>query len=337
MPEIRLNPITGDWVIIATERARRPEDFIRKEEKKTLPAYSPECPFCPGNEEKTPGETLRIRAGKDWQVRVVPNKFAALSSQGEPDYRAVGLRNSLSGVGIHEVIVETPQHHMTTALLPLDHVEQILRASLDRYRTIYQDSRVRQVILFKNHGEGAGTSLEHPHSQIIGTPVISSEIRFRSERAVRYLDETGECLFCRVLKDELEEGARLVAQNSSYVAFVPFAALSPFHLWIFPRRHRSSFGAIEESELGPLAEVLRLTLAKLYYGLKNPDYNYVVRSIPGVDPKREYFHWYLSIIPRVSKAAGFELGSGMFINTALPEQSARLLRETSIPVRGPGF
>ncbi|MBI3014445.1 MAG: galactose-1-phosphate uridylyltransferase [Candidatus Tectomicrobia bacterium] len=337
MPEIRLNPITGDWVIIATERARRPEEFVKKEEKKTLPAYSPECPFCPGNEEKTPGETFRIHDGTSWQVRVVPNKFAALSRDGEPDHKAVGLRKSLNGVGVHEVIVETPQHHMTTALLPPDQVRRILQASLDRYRTIYQDPRVQQVILFKNHGEGAGTSLEHPHSQIVGTPVISSEIRLRFDRALRYMDEMGECLFCRVLTDELEEETRIVAQNSGYVAFVPYAALSPFHLWIFPRRHRSFFGGLEDLELEPLAELLRLTLAKLYYGLNNPDYNYVVRSVPAVDPKREYFHWYMSIVPRLSKAAGFELGSGMFINTALPEQSARLLRETQIPAQESGF
>lgn len=331
MPEIRLNPVTGDWVIIATERAKRPEEFARKEERKVLPETSPECPFCRGNEAKTPRETYRIGAADGWQVRVIPNKFAALSQEGELARSVRGLHSSLNGVGIHEVIVEAPQHNTTTALLPPEQVQRILKASLNRYRTIYRDPRVQQVILFKNHGEGAGTSLEHPHSQIVGTPVISAEIRFRCERAMRFMDETGECLFCRVLRDELGDGTRLVAENSDFVAFVPYAALSPFHLWILPRRHRSSFGMTEESELGPLAEMLHLVLAKLYHALNNPDFNYVVRSIPGLDPKREYFHWYLTIIPRITKTAGFELGSGMYINTGLPEQSAKLLRETRVP------
>lgn len=331
MPEIRLNPLTGEWVLIATERARRPEGFVERAEQKVSPSWSPECPFCPGNEEKTPEETYRLGDHTGWQVRVVPNKFPALSSQGELHRRIDGLRSTLSGVGIHEVIIETPQHDLTTALLPRTQVCRILQASLDRYRTIYQDPRVQQVILFKNHGRRAGTSLEHPHSQIVGTPVVSSQVRFRYERALRYMDETGECLVCRVLKEELDEGVRIVAENSGYVAFVPYAALSPFHLWIFPRHHRSSFGSIADAEIDPLAQIVHLILAKLYYGLNNPDYNYVVRSLLGVDSKREYFHWYLSVIPRVSEAGGFELGSGMFINTALPEESAKFLRETKIP------
>lgn len=331
MAEIRFNPITGDWVIIAVERARRPEAFVTVRPDRTLPPRSPACPFCPGNEAQAPGETYRIAGADGWQVRVVPNKFPALAPTGGLDHRVEGFRNRLAGVGFHEVIVETPRHDLTPALLPRDHVRLILQAGRDRYRAIYADPRVQQVILFKNHGERAGTSLEHPHAQIVGSPVVSAQIRFRSQRALEHMDETSECLYCQVLADEVDDGRRLVAANRGFVAFVPYAALSPFHLWIFPRQHRSSFATLDDTGLDLFAEILHLTLGKLYVALNNPDYNYVVRSVPGADPKREYFHWYLTIVPRVTQVAGFEMGSGMFVNTALPEDSARLLRDTPPP------
>lgn len=332
MPEIRQNIITRQWVIIATERARRPDQFSQHELKMKveLPGYVPTCPFCPGNEAMTPKETFRLPASGKWQVRVMPNKFAALSAEGELVRMNMGIKRTMSGVGIHEVIVESPDHSTTLALMGDAEVERVIRATLARYHTVLGDPRVEQVTLFKNHGPAAGTSLEHPHGQLIGTPVITSEVRERLETALRYYDEEGRCIFCVTLNEEMEEGTRVVLEGEHFVAFIPFAALSPFHLWIYPKRHTASFGNIEEAEVADLARVLRRVLRKLYDGLGNPDYNFTIRTAPKESDRVKYYHWYLSVVPRVTKVAGFELGSGMFINAALPEESAQFLRGLSV-------
>jgi len=327
MPEIRHNIITRQWVIIATERARRPDQFAREGALEVeLPARVPICPFCPGNEDKTPAEKFRDPASGAWRVRVVPNKFAALSSEGQLVRMNVGIKRTISGVGQHEVIIETPDHSQTLARMEEAEVERVLRAFLARYHAVLADERVEAVTLFKNHGAAAGTSIEHPHSQLIGTPVIPSEVLERLETALTFYDDSGDCLFCATLNEELDEGTRVVVEGEHFAAFMPFAALSPFHLWIFPKRHSASFGNIEPAELTDLARVLRALLGKLHKGLGNPDYNFTIRTAPKESDRVKYYHWYMSVIPRVTRMAGFELGSGMFINTALPEESARFLR-----------
>jgi UDPglucose--hexose-1-phosphate uridylyltransferase len=338
MPEIRQNIVTREWVIIATERARRPEDFAKKEPtKKVLPEFSPSCPFCPGNEDQTPPEVFRLEEKESWLIRVIPNKFAALSRQGICERKANGIKRSVSGVGIHDVIIKTPFHNLTTALLPETHVEKILQAYKRRYLEVDEDSRVEQVILFKNHGESAGTSLEHSHSQLVGTPLTPYQVRNRLEEAARYFDDTGECVFCRTLQDERQDQVRIIAENPHFLAFIPYAALSPFHTWIFPKNHQASFGELQDEEIPDLARVLKLVLAKLYYGLENPDFNYVIRSVPYKEKAVEYYHWYISIVPRLTKAAGFEFGSGMYINTTFPEESAAFLRSVQLPHLETGF
>lgn len=332
IPEIRYNLITRDWVIVSPGRAKRPDEVKREEgfEKNTI-AYKTDCPFCPGNEDKTPPEIFRIEgADRSWQVRVIPNKFSALAREGELHRKVEGVKRSVSGVGIHEVIIESPLHNVTLALLDNSVVAKVMQAYKYRYLEIYKDPRIQLVTIFKNHGEGAGTSLEHTHSQIIGTPVMPPNVRNRMEEAMRYYDDTGECVCCKVIETELADRERIVIEGAHFVSFVPYAALSSFHTWIFPKRHAPSFGEIRPDELEDLASLLRTTLAKLYYGLNNPDFNYVIRSIPEVGRGTEYFHWYISIVPRLGKMAGFELGSGMFINPSLPEDNARFLRE--IPV-----
>src|SRR3990172_6994330 len=327
MPEIRHNIITRQWVIIATERAPPAHLFASEEKMRVdLSARVPTCPLCPGNESKTPPETFREPKDGPWRVRVVPNKFGALSSDGQLVRMNVGIKRTIRGVGRHEVIVETPEHNQTLARMGEDEVERVLRASLARYHAVLADERVEQVTLFKNHGPAAGTSLEHPHSQLIGTPVIPSEVMDRLTTALQFYDESGQCLFCTTLAEEMDEGTRVVVEGQHFVAFIPFAALSPFHLWIFPKRHSASFGNIEPAELADLARVLRALLAKLHKGLNDPDYNFTIRTAPKESDRVKYYHWYVSVVPRVTKMAGFELGSGMFINTALPEESARFLR-----------
>lgn len=331
MPEIRQNLISRQWVIYSTERAKRPDQFRQtKEAARKLPRFNPHCPFCPGNEEKTPPESFRVPRDGNWQVRVVPNKFAALSAEGELVRTQDGMKRTLTGVGIHEVIVESPRHDTTLALMDDANVGQVIGTYLERYHKVLADPRVEQVTLFKNHGEGAGTSLEHPHSQLIGTPVIPSEVRERLETALQFYDDNGKCIFCAMLEQELADGVRIVAENDHFVAFVPFAALSPFSLWIYPRRHCASFGCMESGEIPGLGHILRVVLRKLYDGLDNPDYNLVIRTAPKESEQVRYYHWYMSLVPRLTRLAGFEMGSGMFINVTLPEPSAEYLRGVQV-------
>jgi len=331
MPELRQNRATKEWVIIATERAKRPEDFKSTKEKKEIPEYSPNCPFCPGNEDKTPPTLFSIGNGKNWEVRVTLNKYAALSLDVEPYEKTDEFFRSRGGYGHHEVVIETPKHNLTTALLPESSISNIIKTYKERYLAILKDKRIHNIIIFKNHGETAGTSLEHPHSQIVGTPVVPHQIRNRLQEAMRHYDDHNECIFCRTIKEELKTKERIIIETEFFVSFVPYAALTPFHLWIFPKRHNSTFGEIREDEISDLAKILRITLRKLYFGLNNPDYNYVIRSAPTDGRGLAYFHWYISIIPRLTKSAGFELGSGMFINVSLPEENAKFLREVNIP------
>lgn len=326
MPELRYNVITRDWVIIAKERAKRPDQFKKKGENKPLPSFDAKCPFCPGNETMTPPETLVIPDSKSWAVRVTPNKFAAVSAEGERVRTVQGIRRTVTGVGLHEVIVETPDHSKTTAQLADREVELIVQAYLNRFRAASADPRVELVTIFKNHGDAAGTSLEHPHSQMIATPVITTQVRDRLFSALNHFDEYGECIFCRVLGQELKEGTRVVLETEHFVSFVPFAALTPFSILIMPRRHMACFDAMSDAESADLAHILRRTLLKLYQGLDDPDFNYVIRTAPPDERHVKYYHWYVSIVPRLTKMAGFELGSGMFINVSLPEENAQFLR-----------
>jgi UDPglucose--hexose-1-phosphate uridylyltransferase len=331
MPELRHNVLTREWVIIATERARRPEEFARQsQEKKPLPTYVATCPFCPGNESMTPPETYVVPDTTGWRVRVTPNKFAALSYQGERRRSVQGIRRTVTGVGIHEVIIETPDHSKSTALLEDGQVETIIQTYLHRFIFASHDPRVEQVTIFKNHGEAAGTSLAHPHSQMIAAPVITSQLRERLINALRHFDEYGECIFCHVLEQELEEGIRVVVETPHFVSFVQYAALTPFSMLIMPRRHMSCFAEINEAEMADLAHNLRRTLAKLHYGLADPDFNYSIRTAPNEYRGVKYYHWYVSIIPRLTRMAGFELGSGMFINVSLPEENASFLRGVEV-------
>ena len=331
MPELRHNILTQQWVIIATERAKRPEEFVKKnKDKKVIPSFVPTCVFCPGNEKMTPPETYIVPGPSGWKVRVSPNKFAALSYVGERTRKIQGISRTVSGVGIHEVIIETPDHSKTTALLTDAEVETVIQTYLNRFNFASADPRVEQVTIFKNHGEAAGTSLEHPHSQMIATPVITAQLRERLTNSLRHYDEYGECIFCRVLDVELKEGVRIVHETPHFVSLVPFASLTPFSMLIMPRRHMACFSEINDAEAADLAHNLRVTLGKLYHGLDNPDFNYVIRTAPKDNTGVKYYHWYVSVIPRLTRLAGFELGSGMFINVSLPEENARFLREIKV-------
>lgn len=215
------------------------------------------------------------------------------------------------------------------ALLPDAHVASILGVYRERYNELSMDRRVNHVTIFKNHGADAGASLQHPHSQLIATPVIPSQVRHRLHEALRHYDDAGECMFCHMVEREVEDQTRVVLKSEHFVAMEVFASATPFATHIFPLRHMASFGEITAAEITDLARVLRTLLAKIYFGLNNPDLNFAIRSGPSDYVGARHFHWYVSVIPRLTRVAGFELGSGMFINTVLPEAAAEFLRKTS--------
>ncbi|HZQ23689.1 MAG TPA: galactose-1-phosphate uridylyltransferase [Terriglobales bacterium] len=332
MPELRQNFITKEWVIIATERAKRPEEMSVKRAPRNLQPLVATCPFCPGNENKTPPEVLRVPAhGSDsWQVRVIPNKFAALSRETQPRRIIHRSRRTIDGFGVHDVIVETPNHANQIALMSDMEVANILNCYRTRAQELSLDPRIAHVTIFKNHGADAGTSLEHPHSQLIASPVISYQVRQRVHEALRHYDEYGECIACQMIEEELQENQRIVMTTEHFVVMELFASYSPFCTHIYPRRHMAGFSDIGTAEMNDLARVLRTVLAKLYQGLNDPDYNFTIRSAPAECVGVKYFHWYLSIIPRLTRVAGFELGSGMFINPVLPESAAEFLRTVKV-------
>ncbi|OGP19729.1 MAG: galactose-1-phosphate uridylyltransferase, partial [Deltaproteobacteria bacterium GWA2_55_10] len=244
MPELRLNVVTREWVIIATERAKRPRDFKNNKERPHRPEHLSTCPFCPGNEHKTPAERFRVVDGDGWRIRVVANKFPALSLEGEKKRLIDGIKRTIAGVGIHEVMVETPVHNLTTALQPSVHLEDLIRVYKARFIEANRDPRVEHTIIFKNYGEASGTSLDHPHSQLIATPVVPVQFRDRVQAALHYFDDTGECLICSVLKKDREDGSRVILDTEHFMTFIPYAALSPFHTWVFPKRHSASFASV---------------------------------------------------------------------------------------------
>lgn len=332
MAELRQNMVTKEWVIIADDRAKRPDDYIESHKRNTTetqPFYDPSCPFCPGNEELDL-EVERMPSEGEWQTRVVYNRYPALSNEGELTRTFDGVYRRISGIGHHEVVVESPRHNTTLPLMKPEMIKLVLETFYSRGWSIRKDSRIEQMIYFKNHGERAGASLKHPHSQIIGLPVVPNSIRRRIDEARRYFDDTGDCAYCTMMQNELQNQERLVAVSDRFVAFVLYAAPSPFHIWIIPRKHSVSFLYSQSDELADLARLLRDVLRRLYLGLRDPAYNLIIRTAPVKEISNDYLHWYITIVPRLSQTAGFELGSGIFINPSIPEESAIFLREVKI-------
>jgi UDPglucose--hexose-1-phosphate uridylyltransferase len=263
---------------------------------------------------------------------VVPNKFAALTPEGDPRRRDDGpLFREMDGVGHHEVIIETPVHNRFIPLMEDPEIERVVQAYRERYLALRQDKRVKLILIFKNHGEAAGTSLEHPHSQLVAAPVVPASLRRKHDEAIRYYDATGRCLYCDVVEAERGAGERVILETGDFLVFHPFASGSPFETWIAPKRHCPSFGQITLEECRALAVVLKTTLARLAKALNDPDYNFVIHTAPVGDEDEEYYLWHIQILPRLTTAAGFEIGSGMRINIAKPEETARFLREPSTP------
>ncbi len=333
MSELRLNRATKEWIIVATERAKRPHQFQTKIEKKKLAPYDPACPFCPGNEKETPPEVYAVRE-KDsladqpgWRVRVVTNKFPALDPKKKLTKITGDFFRTASGVGKHEVIIEVPQHDRSLATMSAKQVEQVCSVYLRRYQELEKYKKFKLILIFRNHGLAAGTSLRHPHSQLIALPLVPASIRHLLEEAMRYYDDHGSCVFCDMIKEELSAKRRVIFQNKSFIAFHPFASRTPFETWIVPKKHHACFGNISSDEAKSLSVVLRHVLRQMHAKLNDPNYNLIIRTAPIKDAEEDYYHWYVQILPRLTTPAGFELGSGVYINTVLPEETAKFIKE----------
>ena len=331
---VRQNAVTKEWVLFAPERARRPEDYHLAQGSMTheKPVHSNACPFCPGNEDNcTPDELLRFfdPEGK-WTVRSFPNRYPAIMPEGTGERTGDRFHRHGSAYGHHEVIAESPAHNTTLALMRPGEIGLVLRAWRERVHALWMVPQTDHVVLFKNHGPQAGTSLEHPHSQVVSLPVAPIQVRYRTEESMRYYDDFGHCVHCKMLEVERREGVRVVASGRYYTCFVPYAAYSPYSVWILPHEHQACFSRATDEELDDLAEVLKDVLSRFYIGLRDPSYNLVMRL-----PSRDYLgvsssHWYMALVPRLGKAAGFEMGTGMFINASLPEKDAAFLRSVSL-------
>ncbi len=320
MSELRQDPITRDWVIINPARALRPHDGG---------GGAAPCPFCPGHEQHAT-EAVDSIEGPDgkWLVRSLPNKYPVLATPPGPGETARdGAGRAMPGSGYHEVIVESPEHATTLGAMPVAQLRRVLEMYARRYRSLAErDGSVRQVVLFRNQGARAGTSLTHPHSQIVATPAVSPETRRRVSDEIAYFDEHGRCGLCAVLEDERAARERLVLETACFATVTPYASSNPYQLQIVPLRHCPSFLEVDPAELDDLAEHLSRAVAALRACLGEPDYNLVVACPPLDLVHRAASHWYIEILPRVTTPAGFELGSRIAVNVKAPEQAARELR-----------
>jgi UDPglucose--hexose-1-phosphate uridylyltransferase len=316
-------------VIIANERAMRPHDLVQKDASGPILEFDEGCPFCPGHEDMTPPEVLTLvlpGSERPWDVRVVPNRYPALRPDAKFGHGTDGFFSHLGGAGAHEVVIDTPIHNHEMPLMRDRGVEAVLQVYQQRYNTLKTDPRVKLVIIFKNKGKLAGTSLVHPHSQIVATPVEPPLVRRRYNVARSYYAGCSRCLYCDILERERAAGDRVVVETDRFLVFHPFASHWPFETWLLPKEHRSSFGDASAEELKELAPLLRSVLGSLQTKMGDPDYNLVVHSAPTRDSMKPYYQWHLQIVPRLTTAAGFEIGSGMYINTALPEETASFIR-----------
>jgi UDPglucose--hexose-1-phosphate uridylyltransferase len=325
--ELRQNAATREWIIFAPERAHRRDEFESAPLARTIAAFDAQCPFCPGNEVNTPGESLRyLNADGSWQVRAFPNRYPVMEPDGHPTRQGDLFHRRLAATGCHELIADSPRHDMTLALMEPSQVRLVVLAWAERVRVLRALPGTDHLVVFKNHGAQAGTSLVHPHCQIVSLPVAPWQVRYRTEQAMRFYDDHGECVFCRMLEQERTDGQRVVVAGQHFTAFVPYAAYSPFSAWLLPHRHTGCITQHDDAELDDLARVVRELLWRMYHKLRDPSYNLVLR-LPSRDSVMSgYCHWYIALVPRLGKSAGFEMGTGMFINTSLPENDAAALR-----------
>lgn len=344
MPELRRDPVVGYWTIISTERGRRPVEYRPKGSEEE----GRECPFCEGKESQTTAEIDVIRKPgtppdkPGWEVRTILSKLPVLTpiSQGAERYGS-GMYDLMDGVGQHEVIVESPKHKNDLDELSVSEIEKVIRVYVRRFQSLERDGRFEYSLLFKNHGHVSGSLkdiIRHSRSQIISMPITPKRVKEELQSAKNYYDRRERCVFCDILKQEVHDASRIVVETDSFLCFSPFASRSPFEMWILPKKHSADFGRLDEKVFGELAGLLKTALSKLRVLLDDPPFNLILHTAPFRDGKKhhqwlsvdENYHWYLQISPRLTKSAGFEWGTGVYINPTPPEEAALLLRETEI-------
>jgi UDPglucose--hexose-1-phosphate uridylyltransferase len=332
LSELRKDPITGRWVIIATDRGKRPGDFVHS----VVQVTNGFCPFCYGHEDMTPPEVLSYRTDggakntPGWNLRVVPNKFPALKIEGNLNRQGEGLYDKMNGIGAHEVIIETPNHNLSLANMRDESVEDLFWAFRDRVLDLKKDHRFRYILLFKNHGEAAGASLEHSHSQIIALPIIPILVKEELDGAKAHFEHKERCVYCDIIRQELHDGLRVIDENEDFVAIAPYAPRFPFETWLLPKVHDSCFEDAQKREYQNLSKLLKRVLRKMERVLDQPAYNLVIHNSTVTDLYNDYYHWHIEIMPKLSKVAGFEWGTGFYINPVTPEDAAHHLREASV-------
>lgn len=330
MPELRKDPVLGRWIIISKERRKRPTDFLIEPSS----GSGGFCPLCPGNENFTPPEVFAFRGeglesdGPGWQVRVVPNKYPALIIEGDLAKEGVGLYDRMNGIGAHEVIIESPDHEVHFADLPPGKMVLVFKAYKERILDLEKDPRFQYVMVFKNHGSAAGASLEHSHSQLIALPILPRMIVSELEGSESHYKYKERCVFCDIIRQEIQQQERVVCQNELFITITPFAPRTPFEMWILPKKHSPTFCCQDDEQLHALAEIFGESLQRLNSCIKNLPYNFVLHTEPLRSGGVEYYHWHFEIVPKLTSIAGFEWGSGFYINPLPPEEAAAYLRKS---------
>ena len=323
----------GRWNIIETDGISGPEAF----EVDTHTMSGGKCPFCYGNEPMTPPEIYVLRpAGSapnsaGWTLRVVSNKFPALKIEGDLNRRGIGVFDLCNGVGAHEVIVECPDHQRQTSDLSVSELAETIKAFKVRSLDLRGDHRLKYTLIFKNFGLSAGASLEHTHSQLIALPIVPKRVQEELKGAERYFEFRERCAFCDLLHQDLQENERIVCENRSFVALCPFMSSFPFELWILPKEHRADFAQISAEAITDFARILRESLLRVRVALANPSYNFLIHTAPIEPRQRDEYHWHLELIPKLTRTAGFEWGTGFYINPTPPEFAAKVLRDAVLP------
>jgi UDPglucose--hexose-1-phosphate uridylyltransferase len=320
-------------VIISTDRRKRPNDF-RFERASTL--GRDQCPFCPGHEDMTPPEVLAYRQNGSapntpgWELRVVPNKFPALQVEGTLDREPDGMFDRMNGIGAHEVIIETPHHDRSMATMSEPEIERVLWAYRERIVDLKRDSRLRYILVFKNHGAAAGATLEHTHSQLIALPIVPEFLRQELSGARRHFEVKERCVFCDVVHEDLLDGRRIIQENADIVALAPYAPRFAFETWLLPRRHGARFEEAPRHEYDSLARLLKSVLQRMDRALETPSYNLIVHTSPFSEDTNDFYHWHVEIMPKLTRVAGFEWGTGFYLNPTSPEEAAHVLRAAKI-------
>jgi UDPglucose--hexose-1-phosphate uridylyltransferase len=329
MGELRRDPIVGRWVIVDTDNPNAPADF-------NYDQYVPKgglCPFCYGNEFMTPPEINCFRDPNThantpgWTVRVVANKFAALQIEGSLERRGIGIYDMSNGVGAHEVLIETPYHAKDLPDLLPEEVENYFKMCCARCQDLAKDERFKYLMLFRNYGSAAGATLEHPHTQIVALPMVPKNALEELHGAKEYFNYRERCIFCDIIRQELQEKDRLVLENKYFLSFCPFVSRFPFEIMIIPKKHSGNFSLMSAEEIKALAEIMQGTLRKLKKVFENISYNYIIHSSPiNSELEGEYYHWHIELMPKLTQVAGFEWGTGFYLDSTSPELAAQYLK-----------